>query len=69
MEELNRFCDELFAQSRDLYVEEEYDEYDVLIYKPTSLDKVWLSEEGCRQRRIELDQQRQHAHQREQEVV
>ncbi len=43
-EELDKICNELFVDSRDCYVEEEYDEDGVLIYKPPPLDEVWLSE-------------------------
>ena len=43
-EELDKICNELFLISQDCYVEEEYNEDGVLIYKPPPLDKVWLSE-------------------------
>ncbi|KAL7474896.1 hypothetical protein ACHAW6_000841 [Cyclotella cf. meneghiniana] len=43
-EELDKICNELFVDSRDCYVKEEYDEDGVLIYKPPPLDEVWLSE-------------------------
>ncbi len=43
-EELDKICNELFVESRDCYVEEEYDEDGVLIYKPPPLDEVWLLE-------------------------
>ena len=42
--EFKRICDELFVNSHDCYVEEEYDNDDMLIYKPPFLDEVWLSE-------------------------
>ena len=47
-EELDQICNELFVNSRDCYVEEEYDDDGILVYKPPPLDEVWLSEpEHC----------------------
>jgi hypothetical protein len=60
-EELDKICAELFVSSRDLYVEEEYDDGGILVYRPPPLDKVWLSEPERRERRYELDKQRERA--------
>ena len=43
-EELDKICNQLFVESRDCYVEVEYDEDGLLIYQPPPLDEVWLSE-------------------------
>ncbi|KAL7474978.1 hypothetical protein ACHAW6_000914 [Cyclotella cf. meneghiniana] len=43
-EELDKICNELFVDSQDCYIEEEYDEDRVLIYKSPPLDEVWLLE-------------------------
>jgi len=58
-EELDRICDELFATNREIYAEEEYDDDGLLVYMPPPLDEVWLSEGDRRQRRTQLDKQRQ----------
>jgi hypothetical protein len=60
-EELDRICADLFVNSRELYVEDEYDEDGMLIYRPPPLDEVWLSEPERRDRRKVLDQQRERA--------
>jgi hypothetical protein len=60
-EELDKICAELFVSSRELFVEEEYDDDGVLVYKPPPLDEVWLSEPERRERRYELDKQRERA--------
>ena len=41
---VNSICDGLFIWNRKLYVEDEFDADDVLIYKPPPLHKVWLDE-------------------------
>ena len=68
-EALDLICDELFASSRECYSEEEYDEDGVLIYRPPPLDEVWLSEGERRQRRVELEKQRDRNIAREREVT
>jgi hypothetical protein len=60
-EELDKICAELFVSSRELFVEEEYDDDDVLVYKPPPLDEVWLLEPERHERRYELDKQRERA--------
>jgi hypothetical protein len=60
-EELDKICAELFVSSRELFVEEEYDDDGILVYKPPPLDEVWLSEPERRERRYELDKQRERA--------
>eukprot|EP00956_Cyclotella_meneghiniana_P015029 scaffold22790_cov42-Cyclotella_meneghiniana.AAC.1 len=57
-EEVDKICDQLFVESRDCYVQEEYDDDDILIYSPPPLDEVWLSEPERRERRHELEKQR-----------
>ena len=56
--ELDKICNELFVESRDCYVEEEFDDDGILIYTPPPLDEVWLSEPERRERRKVLEQQR-----------
>ena len=41
-EELDKICDSLFADSREYYVEDEFDDDGMLIYWPLPLDEVWL---------------------------
>jgi hypothetical protein len=60
-EELDKICDGLFAECRDCYAEEEYDDDGMLIYTPPLLDEVWLSEPEWRERRNELEKQRTRA--------
>jgi hypothetical protein len=43
-EEIDKTCGQLFVNSKECFVEEEYDEDGLLIYRPPPLDKVWLSE-------------------------
>ena len=43
---INSICDGLFERNPKLYVEDEFDADDVLIYKPPPLHKVWLNETG-----------------------
>ena len=57
--ELDDICYELFAESRDCYALEEYDDDGILIYKPSPLDQVWLSEGERWERCIKLVKQRQ----------
>ena len=68
-EALDLICDELFASSRECYSEEEYDEDGILVHRPPPLDEVWLSEGERRQRRVELEKQRDRTVAREQEVA
>jgi hypothetical protein len=56
-EELDRICNELFVKSRECYAEEEFDEDGILVYRPPSLDEVWLSEPERRERQKSLDSQ------------
>jgi hypothetical protein len=42
--ELEKNRGELFVSSRECFVEDEYVEDGMLIYKPPPLDEVWLSE-------------------------
>ena len=58
---MDKICHKLLANSRECYIEEEYDEHGVLIYKPPPLDEVWLSEPEHRDHRAELDKQQDHA--------
>jgi hypothetical protein len=59
--ELDKICDGLFAECRDCYAVEEYDEDGMLVYTPPPLDEVWLSEPKQRERRQELEKQRTRA--------
>ncbi len=43
---MNSICNGLFNQNLKLYVEDEFDADDVLIYKPPPLHEVWLDETG-----------------------
>ena len=63
-DELDAICDGLFVNNRDCYVEEEYDDDGMLIYRPPPLDEVWLSEPERRERRDEIDRQRVRAERR-----
>ena len=60
-EELDKICAELFVNSRELYVEDEYDDDGMLVYPPPPLDKVWLSEPDRRDRQKQLDEQQERA--------
>jgi hypothetical protein len=60
-EEIDKICDQLFVNSRECFVEEEYDEDGLLIYRPPPLDEVWLSEPERRDRRRKLTEQRDRA--------
>eukprot|EP00956_Cyclotella_meneghiniana_P042975 scaffold249367_cov117-Cyclotella_meneghiniana.AAC.2 len=60
-EELDKICDGLFAECRDCYAEDEYDDDGMLIYMPPPLDEVWLSEPERRERRDKLEKQRTRA--------
>ena len=46
--------DGLFEQKCELYIENEFDTGNVLIYKPPPLHKVWLDEAGSRQRKEDI---------------
>ena len=62
-EELDKICNELFVKSLDCYVEEEYDEDGVLIYKPLPFLEVWLLEQECWGHKGKLEKQRDtHSH-------
>jgi hypothetical protein len=43
---INIICDGLFNRDRELYVEDEFDNDGLLVYKPPSLHEVWLDEAG-----------------------
>eukprot|EP00956_Cyclotella_meneghiniana_P020859 scaffold37342_cov71-Cyclotella_meneghiniana.AAC.1 len=64
-DQLQKLCNDLFANNRDCYVEEEYDEDGVLLYTPPPLDEVWLSEPERCERRHALDKQRIRTERRE----
>ena len=54
---INSICDGLFEQNCKLYVEDEFDADDVLIYKPPPLHEVWLNETGrCQGKEVLLRQ-------------
>jgi hypothetical protein len=55
-EELDKICAELFVNSRDCYVEEEFDEDGILIYKP---HEVWLLEPDRRDHHRLMEEQGQ----------
>ncbi len=55
---INSICDGLFETNCKLYVEDEFDAHNVLIYKPPLLRKVWLNEAGCCQGKEDLLRQR-----------
>jgi len=55
---VNSICDGLFNQNSELYVEDELDADDMLIYKPPPLHEVWLDETGRRQGKEDLLWQR-----------
>lgn len=59
LEELDKICSELFVNSRELYVKDEYNEDGTLIYKPPPLDEVWFSEPERHDRRKLLDEQQE----------
>jgi hypothetical protein len=43
---VNSICNDLSNLNRKLYLEDEFDADDVLIYKPPPLHEVWLKETG-----------------------
>jgi hypothetical protein len=51
-------CDLLWENDREIYAEDEHGPDGSLIYTPPPLDKVWLDEEGLRDRRTRLLDQR-----------
>jgi hypothetical protein len=57
-EAIDRLCSELFEDSRDLYVEPEYNDEGELVYEPPPLDEVWLTEPERRERKEKLRDQR-----------
>ena len=58
---MDKICNELFLNSRECYVEEEYDEDGVLIYKPPPLNEFWLSEPEHCDHHAELEKQQDRA--------
>jgi hypothetical protein len=57
---VNSICDGLFSWNRKLYVEDEFDAVDVLIYKPPPLHEVWLDEtRRCKGKEDLIQQPRQ----------
>ena len=60
---IDTICDLLWENDREIYAENEYGPDGSLIYTPPPLDKVWLDEEGLRDRRMRLNEQRRrHEH-------
>ncbi len=55
---VNSICNGLFNWNRELYIEDEFDADDVLIYKPPTLHEVWLNETGRCQGKEDLLWQR-----------
>ena len=55
---VNSICDGLFERNWELYIEDEFDADDNLIYTPPPLHDVWLDETGCRQGKEDLLWQR-----------
>jgi hypothetical protein len=51
-------CDLLWENDREIYAEDKHGPDGLLIYTPPPLDKVWLDEEGLRDRRTCLLDQR-----------
>ncbi len=58
-EVVDKICNQLFVESRDCYVKEEYDKDGVLVYKPPPLDEVWLLEPERCESKNELEKQRE----------
>ena len=56
-DEVDKISNQLFVESHDCYVEEEYDEDGILVYSPPPLDEVWLSEPERRECRQALEKQ------------
>ncbi len=60
-EELDKICTELFVNSREHFIEDNYDDDGLLIYRPPPLDEVCLSEpEWCHGHK-QLEEQHDHA--------
>ncbi|KAL7479157.1 hypothetical protein ACHAW6_004896 [Cyclotella cf. meneghiniana] len=59
--ELDKIVAELFANNREHFVEDEYDDNGHLIYRPPPLDKVWLLELERHHRCKQLEEQHDHA--------
>ncbi|KAL7475122.1 hypothetical protein ACHAW6_001046 [Cyclotella cf. meneghiniana] len=57
--ELVKIFDTLFAECCECFIEEEYDNDGILIYRPPPLDDVWLSEPHCHEHCIEIKQQQE----------
>jgi hypothetical protein len=55
---VNSNCDGLFERNGELYIEDEFDADDNLIYTPPPLHDVWLDETGRHQGKEDLLQQR-----------
>jgi hypothetical protein len=51
---IDSICKNLYGTSCEIYATDEYDAHDNLVYKPPSLDEVWLDAEGREQSKIEL---------------
>jgi hypothetical protein len=51
---VNSICNGLFNWNHELYVEDEFDADDVLIYNSPPLHEVWLDETGCCQGKGDL---------------
>ena len=61
---VDKICNELFDNSREVYAEEEYEDGQ-LVYKPPPLEEVWLDEPDRRNRHEELEQQQRRQEERE----
>jgi hypothetical protein len=51
---VNSICNGLFERNHELYIEDEFDADDNLIYTPPPLHDVWLDETGRRQGKEDL---------------
>ena len=51
-------CDLLWENNREVYAEDEFDASGELIYTPPPLDDIWHNEEGRRERKVRLREQR-----------
>ncbi|KAL7475537.1 hypothetical protein ACHAW6_001446, partial [Cyclotella cf. meneghiniana] len=56
-DKLDQIFNILFAESRECYAEEEFDEDGILIYKPPLLDEMWHSEPERHNCRAQLETQ------------
>ena len=55
---VDAMCKDPYESSCEVYATDKYDAHDNLVYKPPSLDEVWLDAEGREQSKLELRQQR-----------